>query len=1041
MFWFRHLLLHFWFLGCLYSAIQAWRVDMPTNIKGLLNSCLAIPCSFDYNEYPPKRADRVVWYQYVSRGYPLVCDKWHPKDVIDIFREKTKVHPSTDKKSCTLEIEGVNWNHDKQKLYPWVDPENVGKSTHRFYDRTVTIEVVGQPESPQIMIYGERKVGKSVTVQCSAKHTCSIHPPTLSLNITMKDKEVTNTQLSDYTSQTTLRGTLVLERDFQVIECTALHQGGKTARISETLTAQCSINPPNISSVSTEYFEGVPSKVTCEASYTCSKDAPVLTWNFANMPVDKDIKESGSLQKTVSTLTFTASAKDNGKSLICYATFPGVPTQEKSMTIRVKRNMLNLDWSFTTPGSVTGMKGSCVIIPCTFSYSNAKPAGLQVAWYLYQSNGRADVFNQNQSNILSRYKGITRLTGSVSDSNCSLKIDRLDTSHNEDKLYPWVDIKPITSYHSQGHSFLDKSTKIIVSDYAQEPQMSIIDVPRVGDQSRVTCKVQHTCSSAPPVLSMNGIPGTNRTIDSLLSDGIWERTIERTWKVEEDHKKVECTVRYPGGQSAKSELLLQVECPFETIKMVEPPGELTEGVAKSVICSVSYKCKKNTPTIEWNFSDMQYLQKNKISSNMYTTESNLTFIGSLEDNGKSLTCTARFVAGETSKSSLLQIKKYVPVEEELNEKDTFRVLTADVPARFSALTQSCVVIPCSFQDNEDQPLTRGIWYKKTGGMVYHNARSNVLDHFKDRTKILGNLNEGDCSLEVDDIKPFDSGPFCFYGEKGTNKYRFNNSCVFIVMKASPETPVMSSVPAQVNAGSTVNVFCSVSHSCSSHPPTFSWSVPSINNDVSDTEISRGVWKTTSTITFVVAGGDGLRNLSCTATFWRGKNQTRTFKLIVEGTMKYQMQKSIHVVIPVVILVLILFAVLGIFFYRKRKHTDKRPPPRPEKRRSIWGRLSRRYLEGDREKPPRPEKRRSVWSRFSRLSEESHVGWQNTRRSFWNRFSRRPNNSTDLTVSYLSDAEVVVCERKENKQRYPSPKNNQRRPAPPTPEDVSLYGNI
>lgn len=89
------------------------------------------------------------------------------------------------------------------------------------------------------MIYGERKVGKSVTVQCSAKHTCSIHPPTLSLNITMKDKEVTNTQLSDYTSQTTLRGTLVLERDFQVVECTALHPGGKTARTSETLTAQC----------------------------------------------------------------------------------------------------------------------------------------------------------------------------------------------------------------------------------------------------------------------------------------------------------------------------------------------------------------------------------------------------------------------------------------------------------------------------------------------------------------------------------------------------------------------------------------------------------------------------------------------------------------------------------------------------------------------------------------------------------------------------------------------------------------------------------
>lgn len=80
------------------------------------------------------------------------------------------------------------------------------------------------------------------------------------------------------------------------------------------------------------------------------------------------------------------------------------------------------------------------------------------------------------------------------------------------------------------------------------------------------------------------------------------------------------------------------------------------------------------------------------------------------------------------------------------------------------------------------PLTRGIWSKKTGGIVYHNGRSQVLDHFKDRTRLLGDLNEGNCSLEIDNIKPFDNGPFCFHAEKGNDKYRFNNSCVFIVMK-------------------------------------------------------------------------------------------------------------------------------------------------------------------------------------------------------------------------------------------------------------------
>ena len=109
-------------------------------------------------------------------------------------------------------------------------------------------------------------------------------------------------------------------------------------------------------------------------------------------------------------------------------------------------------------------------------------------------------------------------------------------------------------------------------------------------------------------------------------------------------------------------------------------------------------------------------------------------------------------------------------------------LAAAVPSRFKALTRSCVVIPCSFQHHDHLPMTRGIWSKKAGGVVYHNGRSYVLDHFKDRTRILGDLSEGNCTLEIDDIKPFDNGPFCFHAERGDDKYKFNNSCVFIIMK-------------------------------------------------------------------------------------------------------------------------------------------------------------------------------------------------------------------------------------------------------------------
>ena len=99
-------------------------------------------------------------------------------------------------------------------------------------------------------------------------------------------------------------------------------------------------------------------------------------------------------------------------------------------------------------------------------------------------------------------------------------------------------------------------------DHAQEPQLSMTEIPTVGEQSRVSCNVRHTCITAPPVLTLSGITGTDRTMDRLVSDGIWERKVERIWTVKEEDQSVKCTVRFHGGQEAASELRLHVECEY-----------------------------------------------------------------------------------------------------------------------------------------------------------------------------------------------------------------------------------------------------------------------------------------------------------------------------------------------------------------------------------------------------------------------------------------------------------------------------------------------
>lgn len=86
-----------------------------------------------------------------------------------------------------------------------------------------------------------------------------------------------------------------------------------------------------------EFNEGQPTKVTCTASYTCAKHTPTITWNRDGMPVSTDILNTRKpLMKYVSTLTFTASANDDGRYLMCNARFADGQTQDKSVRLRVK---------------------------------------------------------------------------------------------------------------------------------------------------------------------------------------------------------------------------------------------------------------------------------------------------------------------------------------------------------------------------------------------------------------------------------------------------------------------------------------------------------------------------------------------------------------------------------------------------------------------------------------------------------------------------------------------------------------------------------
>ncbi|KAG7469194.1 hypothetical protein MATL_G00126390 [Megalops atlanticus] len=1054
-----------------------WSFSMPSKITGLLGSCLVIPCSFDYKSSLPSDL-RVRWYQYETEGHS-VYDRENPQSVIDVFRGKTDLYGSPEQKSCSLKISSLVRSHHRRRLYTWVDPKPISQfHKHNFQDTTVELDVTDRADSPEILIDGKPKVGQQLSVQCSVYHTCPSTPPTLRLNGPTGTDKVTNTEAQDSKWKATLVRTWAVAQKQQSVTCDVTHPGGLTASASKTITAECSVGKLTINPQSEEFLEGVEKSVTCSVTYTCHEDQPTLEWNYRNMVTSSTTKSMGvgSLQ-TQSTLMFKAAGDDHSKALMCTAKTASGESQEAIITLQVKRSMLSLGWSFSTPRRITGLLGSCLVIPCSFDYKSSLPSDLRVRWYQYASKGYPLVYDRgNPGSVIDVFRGKTDLYGSPAEKSCSLKISSLVRSHHGERLYTWVDPNPVSSFH--GHNFQDKTVELHVTDRADNPEILIDGIPKVGQQINIQCSVYHTCPSTPPTLKLSGPSGKDTVTETVLHDGKWKTTLVRTWVVGEDDQTVSCTVQHPGGLTATAETTIQAECPIGEITIDPKPEEFQEGVVKNITCSISYICRKQQPIITWNYKEMQaFSSTTKGAEKKWETESIVMFIASIDDHEKKLTCTAQFPDGKRPESSIkIRVKKFearaglVP-----GVKGTSHLGTADVLPRINALTRSCVVIPCAFQLPGNRPVTGlgGIWHKLDGGYAYHNGQSRVLDNFKGRTRLLGEVDEQNCTLEIDDIKAHDNGPFCFRAEKETDTYDFNNSCVFIIMKASPNKPVMTALPQEIEEGSSVSVTCSVTHTCPSHPPTFTWNVIDMQTTVSHVHKGDGVWETSSTLTFAPSGNNYENYLNCSAIFWKGKRQETIASLNVKRKMNF-----LPILLPVSVGVPVALSLCVVVLIWKKcsvgKCVSQTPerPPRPEKRRSLWQRFSRRQGEcgatwindgkGDyrgrpidyQTKPPRPEKRRSIWSRFSRRNPgdfQERPPRPEKRMSIWNRFSRRTQGYTaDMNVgSRVNNETMTIATQNVSKPRCPSPKSNLKSAHPAkrrndfgyNVDDGNIYGNM
>ncbi|XP_072769102.1 myelin-associated glycoprotein isoform X4 [Nerophis lumbriciformis] len=219
---------------------------------------------------------------------------------------------------------------------------------------------------------------------------------------------------------------------------------------------------------------------------------------------------------------------------------------------------------------------------------------------------------------------------------------------------------------------------------------------------------------------------------------------------------------------------------------------------------------------------------------------------------------------------------------------------ASVVQNIDALVSSCVVLPCSFSHPKEPLPTsrlRGIWHRENqkDQRIYHKDNTMVLENFRDRTRLLGQLGQGNCSLEITPIQDYDNGPFCFRIELARteddaptpDKFSFQEDCVTLKMLPDPPKPTLSHGNAAIQ-GRPYVVSCSVRHTCPTHAPTLTWSRgTSLDVTTINREVHLGFWEVQSILTIVPEATDDHTDVTCTAIFYSRRTTSDTFTLFVK----------------------------------------------------------------------------------------------------------------------------------------------------------------
>ncbi|XP_041709880.2 sialic acid-binding Ig-like lectin 12 [Coregonus clupeaformis] len=235
-------------------------------------------------------------------------------------------------------------------------------------------------------------------------------------------------------------------------------------------------------------------------------------------------------------------------------------------------------WTAEVPSSVSGLQGSCIVIPCSFNYPEPeeKPSEFTGIWF---KDTNDVIYHPDSSKVFKDYKGRTELVGDLRQKNCSLRIHPL---HRSDKgpFYFRIEIEDHKKY-----SYIRDTVSIAVTSSPDPPSLSVREEVKVGEEVSASCSVSHSCPSDPPLLTWSH-SGTPSVQSQQLTNGQWEVTSSLTFtpSITDHNQSLVCTAVDMGGKTVKRSKILNVKYAPVDVK-VEGVSSVKEGDSVELRCS------------------------------------------------------------------------------------------------------------------------------------------------------------------------------------------------------------------------------------------------------------------------------------------------------------------------------------------------------------------------------------------------------------------------------------------------------------------------